>query len=139
MASGRSRSRSRRPTSRIPTQERTTMTGASLTTKASRRPLSSAALAVTLLGLFAAPSRAGGPASGAASGPEDGPVASSYDQIQPVLLGKETFAERMSKDKHEKIAIMERQQKLLDERYDLSARVSDRVKMSRGKPVPVGP
>src|SRR5207248_2383264 len=35
--------------------------------------------------------------------------------------------------------IVARQKKLLEERYDLSARVSDQVKMTRGKPIPVGP
>ena len=34
---------------------------------------------------------------------------------------------------------MARQKKLLEERYDLSVKVSDKVKMSRGKPIPVGP
>ncbi len=39
----------------------------------------------------------------------------------------------------DKSAVMARQKKLLEERYDLSVKVSDRVKMSRGKPIPVGP
>ena len=45
----------------------------------------------------------------------------------------------MAKDKAGKAAVMARQKKLLEDRYDLSVRVSDRVKMSRGKPIPVGP
>src|SRR5207237_807917 len=70
---------------------------------------------------------------------EKSPPPSSYDQITPVLLGKETFEKMMAKDKAEKEAVMARQKKLLEERYDLSVRVDDRVKMSRGKPIPVGP
>jgi cytochrome c peroxidase len=41
--------------------------------------------------------------------------------------------------KSEKAGIMSRQMALLNERYDLSTRVSSDVKMSRGKPIPVGP
>ena len=68
-----------------------------------------------------------------------GSVSSSYDQVTPVLLGQETYEAMRAKDKAGKAAVMARQQNLLAERYDLSARVSDRVKMSRGKPIPVGP
>jgi cytochrome c peroxidase len=68
-----------------------------------------------------------------------GPVPSSYDQVGPPLLGQVTFGEMMAKDKAGKAAVMARQRKLLEERYDLSVRVSDRVRMSRGKPIPVGP
>jgi len=64
---------------------------------------------------------------------------SSYDQISPVLLGQESFEKMRSKDKADKDAILARQRKLLEQRYDLSLRVSDSVKMSRGKPIPVGP
>ena len=46
---------------------------------------------------------------------------SSYDQIAPVLLGKGTFKEVMAKDKADKAAVMDRQKKLLEERYDLTA------------------
>ncbi len=48
-------------------------------------------------------------------------VASSYDQIAPVLLGKESFSAVMTRDKADKAAVMARQQKVLDERYDLAA------------------
>jgi cytochrome c peroxidase len=64
---------------------------------------------------------------------------SSYDQIAPALLGQQSFAEMMAKDKAEKPAVMERQKKLLEERYDLSSRPDPAVKMTRGKPIPVGP
>src|SRR5262249_47549092 len=64
---------------------------------------------------------------------------SSYDQISPVLLGKETFAGQMAKDKADKAAAMARHQGLLSQRYDLSPRVDKKVTMTRGKPIPVGP
>ena len=64
---------------------------------------------------------------------------SSYDQISPVLLGQETFAARLAKDKAEKPAVMARQKKVLDERYDLTSRPDQKVSMSRGKPVQIGP
>ena len=64
---------------------------------------------------------------------------SSYDQIAPVLLGKESFQAVMAKDKADKESVMARQKKLLEERYDLTPRPDAKVTMSRGKPIPVGP
>jgi cytochrome c peroxidase len=64
---------------------------------------------------------------------------SSYDQISPVLLGQETFAKMMADDKANKPAVMARQKKLLEERYNLTPRTDSGVKMTRGKPIPVGP
>jgi len=64
---------------------------------------------------------------------------SSYDQVTPVLLGQESFEAMMAKDKANKDAVAMRQKKLLEERYDLSIRGDREVKMTRGKPVPVGP
>jgi cytochrome c peroxidase len=52
---------------------------------------------------------------------------------------KEPFATILARMKAAKPAIMQRQMALLNERYDLSRRVSDDVKMTRGKPIPVGP
>jgi len=52
---------------------------------------------------------------------------------------KEPFASIMARMKAAKAGIMQRQMALLNERYDLSKRVSDEVKMTRGKPIPVGP
>jgi len=63
----------------------------------------------------------------------------SYDQISPVILGQQTFAQMLAKDKAAKSEIMARQKALLEERYDLTARPHARVKMSRGKPIPAGP
>jgi cytochrome c peroxidase len=64
---------------------------------------------------------------------------SSYDQIAPVLIGKETFAQMLAKDKAGKAKVMARQMALLEERYDLTKRVDEKTKMTRGKPIPVGP
>jgi cytochrome c peroxidase len=52
---------------------------------------------------------------------------------------KEPFAQIMARMKAAKPGIMQRQLALLNERYDLSKRVSNEVKMTRGKPIPVGP
>jgi cytochrome c peroxidase len=67
------------------------------------------------------------------------PPQSSYDQVSPVLLGKETFEKMLAEDKANKQTVMARQRKLLEERYDLAVRVDEKVKMTRGKPIPVGP
>jgi cytochrome c peroxidase len=64
---------------------------------------------------------------------------SSYDQIAPVLLGQVTFAEMMAKDKADKAKVMARHQKLLEGRYNLARRVDEKITMTRGKPIPVGP
>ena len=64
---------------------------------------------------------------------------SSYDQIAPALLGRESFQAVMAKDKADKEAVMARQKKLLEERYDLTPRPDGKVTMSRGKPIQVGP
>jgi cytochrome c peroxidase len=63
----------------------------------------------------------------------------SYDQISPVILGQETFEKMMAADKAGKDKVMARQKALLEERYDLSPKPDAKVKMSRGKPIPVGP
>ncbi len=68
-----------------------------------------------------------------------GPAKSSYDQVSPVLLGQKTFEAMMADDKAEKDQVMARQKALLEERYDLSKRTDPTVKMTRGKPIPVGP
>jgi cytochrome c peroxidase len=56
----------------------------------------------------------------------------------PVVI-KETFATVLARMKAAKAEVMQRQIALLNERYDLTRRVSDEVKMARGKPIPVGP
>jgi cytochrome c peroxidase len=52
---------------------------------------------------------------------------------------KESFATILARMKAAKGGVMQRQMALLNERYDLTKRVTDEVKMSRGKPLPVGP
>jgi cytochrome c peroxidase len=52
---------------------------------------------------------------------------------------KESFDSIMARMKASKAAVMKRQKTLLEERYDLTERVAKDVKMSRGKPIPVGP
>ena len=64
---------------------------------------------------------------------------SSYDQISPVLLGQQTFAGMMAKDKADKAAVMARQMGLLAQRYDLASHPDPMLKMTRGKPIQVGP
>lgn len=66
-------------------------------------------------------------------------VPSSYDQITPALLGKESFKEMRAKDEAEKPRYAERQRELLETRYVLTPRPDPNVTMSRGKPVQVGP
>jgi cytochrome c peroxidase len=63
----------------------------------------------------------------------------SYDQIAPVLVGQETFANMMAKDKANKAAVLARQKALLEERYNLAKKVDGKVTMYRGKPIPIGP
>lgn len=50
-----------------------------------------------------------------------------------------TFAEVMKKESAQKPTVMSAQLALLKSRYDLTARPDPNVKMSRGKPVPIGP
>ena len=107
------------------------------TAKLTRLPLPLLALAGFGVVLYLAQSSATQP--GAAPAPKRDVGKSSYDQIAPVLLGQETFAERMAKDKAGKADVMARQQALLQERYDLTRNVDERVRMTRGKPIPVGP
>jgi cytochrome c peroxidase len=66
-------------------------------------------------------------------------VPASYDQIAPALVGQVSFQDMMARDKADKPAVMERQKKLLEERYDLTPKTDKNVKMTRGKPIPVGP
>jgi cytochrome c peroxidase len=67
------------------------------------------------------------------------PPKTSYDQIAPVLIGQDTFAAVLAKDKADKPKVMDRQKALLEKRYDLTPHPDPNVKMTRGKPIPVGP
>lgn len=57
------------------------------------------------------------------------------DSPKPMM----TFEEIMKKDISEKPKVMEAQRKLLSSRYNLTPKLDPTVKMSRGKPVAVGP
>lgn len=70
---------------------------------------------------------------------EEPAIKSSYDQVAPVLLGKETFQAVVTKDKADKPAVLARQKELLETRYDLTSRPDGKVSMTRGKPIQVGP
>jgi len=52
---------------------------------------------------------------------------------------EEPFAVVLKRDKEAKARVMAAHQKLLDARYDLTRRVDPNVRMTRGKPIPVGP
>jgi cytochrome c peroxidase len=73
------------------------------------------------------------------AGADEPKVPSSYDQIAPVLQGQGSFQSVLAKDKADKDGVMARQQKVLDERYDLTAHPDKKVSMTRGKPISVGP
>lgn len=75
------------------------------------------------------------------SQPDQGKVL-GFDFYRDPLNAKrpmQTFEEIMKEDKTAKPKIMEDQRKLLESRYDLTPRFHPEAKMSRGKPVPVGP
>src|SRR5688572_16452984 len=55
----------------------------------------------------------------------------------PVI--EEPFDVVRARDKAGKAGVMAAHQRLLEERYDLRRRVDDGVRMTRGKPIPVGP
>ena len=95
-----------------------------------------AALAVFVLGWAGASALQSRPAD--KDKPAEPPT-SSYDQISPVLLGQQTFAAMMAKDKADKAEVMARQEKLLKDRYDLTPHPDAKVTMFHGKPIPVGP
>jgi cytochrome c peroxidase len=97
------------------------------------KALAAVAVAGGLLGIAYAQKEKGQPDTA------KGPLKTSYDQVSPVLLGEQTFQAMMAKDKADKDAVMARQKRLLEERYDLSVHVDKKVTMSRGKPIPVGP
>ena len=52
---------------------------------------------------------------------------------------EEPFEVVRARDKAAKSRVMAAHQRLLEQRYDLSRRVDESVKMTRGKPIPVGP
>jgi cytochrome c peroxidase len=52
---------------------------------------------------------------------------------------EEPFPVVMRRDKAAKAGVMAAHQRLLEERYELRRRVDENVRMTRGKPIPVGP
>ncbi|RJR46437.1 MAG: cytochrome B6 [Desulfobacteraceae bacterium] len=73
--------------------------------------------------------------------PEQGKVL-GFDFYRDPLNSKKpmtTFEEVMKADMAEKAKVMETQRNLLESRYDLKAKLSRDVKMSRGKPIATGP
>jgi cytochrome c peroxidase len=57
--------------------------------------------------------------------------------FSPVV--EEPFDVVRARDKAAKAGVMAAHQRVLEERYDLSRRVDESVRMTRGKPIPVGP
>jgi cytochrome c peroxidase len=104
----------------------------------SRRPRPAAP--ILLIGLaLALPGLAAGQAEAPKGPPGETKAPSSYDQVTPALLGQKSFEAMKAEDEAEKPAVLERQRKLLEERYDLTPRPDPKVRMTRGKPIPVGP
>ncbi|HSB08066.1 MAG TPA: cytochrome B6 [Blastocatellia bacterium] len=70
-----------------------------------------------------------------------GPRARAQDQQQSSFspVTEEPFAVVLKRDKEAKARVMAEHQKLLESRYDLARRVDPDVRMTRGKPIPVGP
>src|ERR1700677_396238 len=76
---------------------------------------------VVFVATLAQPSPAHSQPGAAADKPKD-VGASSYDQIAPVLLGKESLQAVMARDKADKEPAIARQKKLLEERYQVGSR-----------------
>src|SRR5688572_25065510 len=73
--------------------------------------------------------------------PEKGRL-EGFDFVRDPLNAKkpgQTFEEIMKADVADKAKVMASQRKLLETRYDLTPRPDPSAKMSRGKPLPVGP
>jgi cytochrome c peroxidase len=80
----------------------------------------------------------GPPRAGAQSGSQQPkPEAKPPSSYMPVI--EEPFDAVRARDKAAKARVMAEHQKLLDERYDLRRHVDENVRMTRGKPIPVGP
>jgi cytochrome c peroxidase len=82
------------------------------------------------------------PSSDAFDDQPDGGKATGFDFARDPLNAKkpmETFDEIMKADVAAKPKVMDTQRKLLQTRYDLTPRLDPAVKMTRGKPLAVGP
>ncbi|HKX26284.1 MAG TPA: cytochrome B6, partial [Blastocatellia bacterium] len=75
------------------------------------------------------------------SQPEQGKI-NGFDFYRDPLNAKRpnmTFEEIMKEDVAAKAGVMEAQRRLLEKRYNLQPKLDPEAKMSRGKPLPVGP
>ena len=82
------------------------------------------------------------PSSPAFGNQPDNGKALGFDFARDPLNAKkpmQTFEETMSADIADKPKVMDIQRRLLASRYDLNAKLDPEAKMSRGKPLPVGP
>jgi cytochrome c peroxidase len=82
------------------------------------------------------------PSSSAFDNQPDHGRATGFDFYKDPLNAKrpgQTFEEGMKADTAEKPKVMETQRSLLDRRYDMTARLDPSARMSRGKPLPIGP
>jgi len=75
------------------------------------------------------------------SQPESGEIRGFEFYRDPLNAKKpmQTFEETMQEDVAAKQGVMQAQRQLLESRYDLTPRPDPEAKMSRGKPLPVGP
>ena len=71
------------------------------------------------------------------AGAQDRPKPAPPSSFMPVI--EEPFDVVLKRDKANKPRVMAAAKQLLEERYDLTRRVDTNTKMTRGKPVPVGP
>ncbi len=78
-----------------------------------------------------------GTRTGAQSRPQPPKQDEQPSSFSPVV--EEPFDVVRARDKANKSRVMAAHMKLLEERYDLRRRVEQNVKMTRGKPIPVGP
>ncbi len=82
------------------------------------------------------------PSSKALAGQPDGGKITGFDFYRDPLNAKkpmQTFEETMAADVRDKPGIMRAQRDLLSSRYNLTPRLDPAAKMSRGKPLAVGP
>src|SRR6266567_460980 len=67
------------------------------------------------------------------------PQSSGQQQSSYMSVNEEPFDVVRARDKANKTGVMAAQQRLLEARYNLTRRVDENVRMTRGKPIPVGP
>src|SRR6266536_1259186 len=67
------------------------------------------------------------------------PQSSGQQQSSYMSVNEEPFDVVRTRDKANKASVMAAQQRLLEARYNLARRVDENVRMTRGKPIPVGP